>query len=226
MGAWPPGSPQPTHRATSRAPAARACSPTSAGGCGASPTTSALILPFEEVMDALGRRRPRGPRAADRPARRDRRHRGPRRRLRPRLPAHVAAAAQPLGADRRRAAARGVAAAELALPRRRPLLRPRRAPPGVGREVARPRGHRRLRRRDPDARAARARPARRRPAAQGPRAAVPRARAARPGGARADLGQRPWDFGRLAEAVEAWGFRAMQDRGSYMDRREVAHVWF
>ena len=36
----------------------------------------------------------------------------------------------------------------------------------------------------------------------------------------------PWDFGSLAEAVEAWGFRAMQDRGSYMDRREVAHVWF
>ena len=36
----------------------------------------------------------------------------------------------------------------------------------------------------------------------------------------------PWDFGMLAEAVEAWGFRAMQDRGSYMDRREVAHVWF
>src|SRR5204862_6769806 len=36
----------------------------------------------------------------------------------------------------------------------------------------------------------------------------------------------PWDFATLAEAVEAWGFRAMQDRGSYMDRREVAHVWF
>ena len=36
----------------------------------------------------------------------------------------------------------------------------------------------------------------------------------------------PWDFGRLAESVEAWGFRAMQDRGSYMDRREVAHGWF
>jgi len=36
----------------------------------------------------------------------------------------------------------------------------------------------------------------------------------------------PWDFGTLAEAVEAWGFRAMQDRGSYMDRREVAHHWF
>jgi hypothetical protein len=36
----------------------------------------------------------------------------------------------------------------------------------------------------------------------------------------------PWAFATLAEAVEAWGFRAMQDRGSYMDRREVAHVWF
>ncbi len=36
----------------------------------------------------------------------------------------------------------------------------------------------------------------------------------------------PWDYGRLAEAVEAWGFRAMQDRGSYMDRREVAQLWF
>jgi hypothetical protein len=35
-----------------------------------------------------------------------------------------------------------------------------------------------------------------------------------------------WDYGVLAESVEAWGFRAMQDRGSYMDRREVAHVWF
>jgi hypothetical protein len=36
----------------------------------------------------------------------------------------------------------------------------------------------------------------------------------------------PWDFGTLAEAVEAWGFRAMQDRGSYMERHEVAHLWF
>jgi hypothetical protein len=36
----------------------------------------------------------------------------------------------------------------------------------------------------------------------------------------------PWDFGDLAEAVEAWGFRAMQDRATYMDRREVASAWF
>jgi hypothetical protein len=36
----------------------------------------------------------------------------------------------------------------------------------------------------------------------------------------------PWDFGVLAEAVEAWGFRAMQQRGNYMDRAEVARHWF
>src|SRR3954468_6244279 len=29
----------------------------------------------------------------------------------------------------------------------------------------------------------------------------------------------PWDFGELAEAVEAWGFRAMQERRTFMDRR-------
>jgi hypothetical protein len=36
----------------------------------------------------------------------------------------------------------------------------------------------------------------------------------------------PWDFGELAEAVEAWGFRAMQERRTFMDRREVAATWF
>jgi hypothetical protein len=36
----------------------------------------------------------------------------------------------------------------------------------------------------------------------------------------------PWDFGTLAEAIEAWGFRAMQHRGTYMDRGEVARLWF
>ena len=36
----------------------------------------------------------------------------------------------------------------------------------------------------------------------------------------------PWDFGMLSEAVEAWGFRVMQHRGTYMDRAEVAHHWF
>jgi hypothetical protein len=36
----------------------------------------------------------------------------------------------------------------------------------------------------------------------------------------------PWDYGVLAEAVEAWGFRAMQERGSFMDRSEVARRWY
>jgi hypothetical protein len=36
----------------------------------------------------------------------------------------------------------------------------------------------------------------------------------------------PWDYGVLAEAIEAWGFRAMQNRGTYMDRAEVAQQWF
>ena len=36
----------------------------------------------------------------------------------------------------------------------------------------------------------------------------------------------PWSYGTLAEAVEAWGFRAMQERKTFMDRREVARTWF
>jgi hypothetical protein len=36
----------------------------------------------------------------------------------------------------------------------------------------------------------------------------------------------PWDFGMLAEMVEAWGFRMMQERGDFADRFEVAGRWF
>jgi hypothetical protein len=36
----------------------------------------------------------------------------------------------------------------------------------------------------------------------------------------------PWDFGVLAEAVEAWGFRLMQERGHYYERADVARTWF
>ena len=36
----------------------------------------------------------------------------------------------------------------------------------------------------------------------------------------------PWDYGRLAEGVEAWGFRVMQERREYMDRKEVARHWY
>ena len=35
-----------------------------------------------------------------------------------------------------------------------------------------------------------------------------------------------WRYAALAEAVEAWGFRASQDRGETMSRAEVAETWF
>ena len=35
----------------------------------------------------------------------------------------------------------------------------------------------------------------------------------------------PWRYAELAEGVEAWGFRMMQGRGEFMSRDEVAHLW-
>jgi hypothetical protein len=35
----------------------------------------------------------------------------------------------------------------------------------------------------------------------------------------------PWDYGKLAEGIEAWGFRAVQDRGEPINRRELAFQW-
>jgi hypothetical protein len=35
-----------------------------------------------------------------------------------------------------------------------------------------------------------------------------------------------WSYAALAEGIEAWGFRAMQERGEFMDRRAVAEAWF
>src|SRR3954453_3624160 len=36
----------------------------------------------------------------------------------------------------------------------------------------------------------------------------------------------PRDYGRLAEAVEAWAFRASQERGELLDRERAAREWF
>jgi hypothetical protein len=36
----------------------------------------------------------------------------------------------------------------------------------------------------------------------------------------------PWDYGCLAEGVEAWGFRTIQARGEFMSREEVAEAWY
>ncbi|HEV7906812.1 MAG TPA: chromosome partitioning protein ParB, partial [Pseudonocardiaceae bacterium] len=36
----------------------------------------------------------------------------------------------------------------------------------------------------------------------------------------------PWDYAVLGENVEAWGFRLMQERGHFYQRAEVARTWF
>jgi hypothetical protein len=36
----------------------------------------------------------------------------------------------------------------------------------------------------------------------------------------------PWQYGDLAEAVEAWGFRVMQATGQFLTREQVAEAWF
>jgi HSP20 family molecular chaperone IbpA len=36
----------------------------------------------------------------------------------------------------------------------------------------------------------------------------------------------PWDYGVLAEGIEAWGFRAIQEDGEALDRVETARLWF
>ena len=36
----------------------------------------------------------------------------------------------------------------------------------------------------------------------------------------------PWDYGTLAEGVEAWGLRAIQARGEFMPREDVAEAWY
>ncbi len=35
----------------------------------------------------------------------------------------------------------------------------------------------------------------------------------------------PWDYAKLAEGVEAWGFRTTQERGAPINRRETAFQW-
>ncbi|MBN6036722.1 chromosome partitioning protein ParB [Amycolatopsis sp. 195334CR] len=36
----------------------------------------------------------------------------------------------------------------------------------------------------------------------------------------------PWDYAELGEHVEAWGFRLMQDEGTFLDRPTIAARWF
>jgi hypothetical protein len=36
----------------------------------------------------------------------------------------------------------------------------------------------------------------------------------------------PWSYAELGEAVEAWGYRCMQDKGRFLDREQIAERWF
>src|SRR3954462_10504017 len=36
----------------------------------------------------------------------------------------------------------------------------------------------------------------------------------------------PWDYARLAEGIEAWGWRWTQEHGRLIDRRELASCWY
>jgi hypothetical protein len=36
----------------------------------------------------------------------------------------------------------------------------------------------------------------------------------------------PWDYARLGEHIEAWGFRLMQDEGHFTERATIAQRWF
>ncbi|MGI9093906.1 MAG: chromosome partitioning protein ParB [Mycobacteriales bacterium] len=48
-----------------------------------------------------------------------------------------------------------------------------------------------------------------------------------PGAQRASLvASDPWTYAELGEAVEAWGCRAMQDEGRFLDRREISRRWY
>src|SRR5690606_14305565 len=45
--------------------------------------------------------------------------------------------------------------------------------------------------------------------------------------ARADMKlSDPEQYAELGEAIEAWGFRLMQDEGEFMDRETVANRWY
>jgi hypothetical protein len=47
-----------------------------------------------------------------------------------------------------------------------------------------------------------------------------------PHGARREISlSDPWDYAVLAEAVEAWGFRAIHSRGEALDREQTASLW-
>ena len=183
--------PRPTRRTTSSARGAAPCSPGSASLLLRQPEDVGAVLPFDEVVDALGRvgERDVGLQSitldtivgsVDRTRDFDRL-----------VPPHLRARAPSLGAHRAGDPARRGVPADRGLPRRRRPLRARRAPPGLRRARTRAGHDRRPRHRGPHAGRRRPLDPHRRPAAQEPRAAVLGARAAADRRARPHPPERP-----------------------------------
>ena len=185
------------------------------------------MLPFEEVVAALGRRSERDLGVQSIPLDSivgtvDRRPDEFDREFRP----ASERAARPLGADRRRAPPRRGDAADRRLPDRRAALRAGRPPPRVGRARARRHRHRRARARGRARSSAPTATLRLRdlPLKRHERVffeRVPLPPAARP---RIQLSDE-WRYAQLGTLIEAWGFRASHARGHLLtprgDRRGV-----
>ncbi len=186
-----------------------------------------LILPFDEVVAALGRAGEHYARPAGHPARHDRRHGGQDPGLRPEVPSDVDPGAAALAAHRRRRSGAVGDTADRRLPDRRAALRPGRPPPGVGRPRDAPDVDRGLRHRGPDPAAGHRDPPPRRPAGQGLRAAV-----RQPGPAAA--GRAPDDHrsptrGPTPNWARRWrpgGSAACRTRVTFLDRPTVARRWY
>ena len=167
------------------------------------------ILPYEEVVAALGLRQRALRRQRGGPARCHRRHRRPRARLRSQLPPHHGPRALTLGAHRHRdAARRGDAAGRPRAHRARSTSSATgttgsRWPARSGTPTSTRWSPRSSRASAPSARS-RSTTCRSR-ATSGSSSSASRCPTTRAGEIKLTD---PWDYGRLAEAVEAWGFRA------------------
>ena len=199
----------PTSRTTSCARGGARCWPSWPTGCAASPTTSTSILPFDEVIAALGYEGERVARACktiklvnivgtvDYAAR-----------LRSPLPADLGAGAGALGAAGPRAAPGRADAAHRRLQGGRPVLRQGRPPSGVDRAGDRADHDRRLRHRGAHHAAGQGHP---HPAAiccSRATSGCSWSRVPLPPQMRAKITvSDPWSYAKLGENVEAWGFR-------------------
>ena len=223
-----PASPAPTSRTTSCACGAARSWPSWPTGCAASPTTSTSILPFDEVVAALGYEGERGARAEDDQARRrssapSTRRRDFDRRFRP-TSARVRERWEQLALAQRQ----GASMPPIDVYRVGDLYFVQDGHHRVSIALAHgPDDDRRLRHRGAHDAAGQGHP---HPAATCCSRATSGCSCARvplPPPMRAKITVTdPWSYAELGESVEAWGFRYMQHEQRFCDRAEIARRWF